>query len=98
MRGASQPPGAHEGSRLETKGSRQGGTRALASPADPAFVSLGASEEIEAAARAGRPAGGDRGWGPSPSSVWIPGEGIWVSLTQWEAVRASDAEGTTTWG
>lgn len=57
-------PSRPRGAGGKTKGSGQGGTRALASPADPAIVSLAASEGMEADARAGRLAGEDWGWGP----------------------------------
>lgn len=90
-------PGRTRGAGGETKGSGQGGPRALVSRADPAIVSLGASEGMEANTRlAGLLEG--QGWGPSPSSAWIPGEGIWVSQAQQDAARVRDPEGATTWG
>lgn len=58
-------PGRTRGTGGKTKGSGQGGTRALASPANPAIVSLGASERMEADAWAAQPAGED-GVGPKP--------------------------------
>lgn len=94
-------PGRARGAGGKTKDSRQGGTRALASPTYPAIVSLRASERKEAYARAGRPAGGNREWGPSPCFVWTQRESIWVRLVQGEAVRSvhrgRDPEGTKAW-
>lgn len=51
-------PGRKGGAGGKTKGSGQGGIRALASLSDPAIVSAAASERMEASAWAGRPAGG----------------------------------------
>ena len=65
MRGASQPPGRTRGAGGETKGSGQGGARALVSPADPAFVSHRSFGRDAAQCPAGWPAGGT-GVGSTP--------------------------------